>query len=225
MAAPRRDCAGDQPGTVGTAQHDRRDDSPTQRPTANPPRPYRFSIQLPALIAETQHLDPEAFGCYMRLLHAYWQSGPARDNDRVLARLVGLAPDEWAAIRPDVEPYFDMLHGQWIHWRLDQELERAYDAINANRKRTDAARAAKRAKTASRDDGCDSACDSSCDNGEVSHSRDSACDKPFDNVPIGSKHAPHAVPPKTPRSQAKVAMDFDEDVRIAERDLGIGGGK
>jgi len=38
----------------------------------------------------------------MRLMHAYWQSGPAKDDDRVLARLVGLSSDEWANVRPDV---------------------------------------------------------------------------------------------------------------------------
>ena len=186
-----------------------------RRPSSTPPRPYRFSIQLPALIAETQHLDPEAFGCYMRLLHAYWQSGPAKDDDRILARLVGLAPDEWAVVRPDVEPYFDVLHGQWIHWRLDEELEAAYTAINANKARTKAATAARKARVNQRDDERDEPMQ-----------RDVERDVERYEVPIGSTRTTHSSATQTPKARAKASMfvpgDFDADVRIAERDLGIG---
>ena len=189
-----------------------------RRPSSTPPRPYRFSIQLPALIAETQHLDPEAFGCYMRLLHAYWQSGPAKDDNRIIARLVGLAPDEWAVVRPDVEPYFDVLHGQWIHWRLDEELEAAYTAINANRQRTKAATAARKARV------------KQCDverNDERNDERDEPMQRDVERneIPIGSTRTTHSSAAQPPKAPAKGGMfipgDFEVDVRIAERDLGI----
>ena len=138
----------------------------------------------------------------MRLMHAYWQSGPAKDDDRVLARLVGLSPDEWGGIRPDVEPFFDILHGQWLHWRLDEELEAAYDAINRNAARTKAATAARKAK------------------------RNDERDVVRNEHPIGSIHTPHAAAAGTPQARAKakqVSGDFEGDVRAAERDLGIGG--
>lgn len=183
---------------------------PSRRSSANPPRPFRFSVQLPALIAETQHLDPEAFGCLMRLMHAYWQSGPAKDDDRILARLVGLTPDEWASIRPDVEPFFDVLDGRWIHWRLDEELEAAYDSINRNAARTKAATAARKAKRN--------------DERDVLRDVENPCNQ-RDVVryehPIGSIRTPHAAAAGTAQARAK-AKDFDEDVAIAERDLGIG---
>jgi uncharacterized protein YdaU (DUF1376 family) len=190
----------------------------SRRSTSTPPRPYRFSIQLPVLIAETQHLDPEAFGCYMRLLHAYWQSGPARDDDRILARLVGLAPDEWAAVRPEVEPFFDVLRGQWIHWRLDDELERAYDAINANKTRTQAATAARKARAKGRDVERDDLRDGA----NLCNRRDDDRDDARNEVPIGSKHAPHVSPSEPQKVRAKAMMDFEADVQLAERDLGIG---
>lgn len=189
---------------------------PSRRSSANPPRPFRFSVQLPALIAETQHLDPEAFGCLMRLMHAYWQSGPAKDDDRILARLVGLSPDEWSQVRPDIEVFFDVIHGQWIHWRLDEELEAAYDAINRNKARTKAATAARKAR---RDDveRNDERNDRRNDNG-VCNQRDVERNE----HPIGSIRTPHAAAAGTAQARAK-AKDFEEDVAIAERDLGIGG--
>ena len=178
---------------------------PSRRSSANPPRPFRFSVQLPALIAETQHLDPEAFGCLMRLMHSYWQSGPAKDDDRVLARLVGLSPDEWSQVRPDIEVFFDVIHGQWIHWRLDEELEAAYDAINRNRARTKAATAARKARR---------------DDVERNEQRDDARNE----HPIGSIRTPHAAAAGTAQARAKAVNlgDFEDDVRAAERDLGIG---
>ncbi|HQZ01697.1 MAG TPA: DUF1376 domain-containing protein [Thauera sp.] len=174
---------------------------------------------MPALIAETQHLDPEAFGCLMRLMHAYWQSGPAKDDDRVLARLVGLSPDEWGGIRPDVEPFFDILHGQWLHWRLDEELEAAYDAINRNAARTKAATAARKAK---RNDERDVVRNDEHDVENLCNQRDVVRNE----HPIGSIHTPHAAAAGTPQARAKakqVSGDFEGDVRAAERDLGIGG--
>ncbi|MCK2097118.1 YdaU family protein [Thauera aromatica] len=193
---------------------------PTRRSSANPPRPFRFSVQLPALIAETQHLDPEAFGCLMRLMLAYWQSGPAKDDDRVLARLVGLSSDEWASIRPDVEPFFDVLHGQWLHWRLDEELEAAYDAINKNAARTKAATAARKAK---RNDERDVVRNDEHDVENLCNQRDVVRNE----HPIGSIRTPHAAAgttqAQTPRAKAKDFSSFEDDVAIAERDLGIGG--
>ena len=192
---------------------------PSRRSSANPPRPFRFSVQLPALIAETQHLDPEAFGCLMRLMHAYWQSGPAKDDDRVLARLVGLAPEEWASIRPDVEPFFDILHGQWLCWRMDEELEAAYDAINRNAARTKAATAARKAKRNEQRD------DERNDKRDVENPRNQR-DVVRNEHPIGSIRTPRAAAAGTPQARAKakqVSGDFEDDVALAEHDLGIGG--
>ena len=114
--------------------------------TETPPRPYRFSINLPDMMADTVHLSPEAFGCYQRLLHAHWRSGPTKDDNLVLARIVGLPPKDWTTIRPEVEPFFDIQHGVWSHWRLEEDLEAAYSAIKKNKDRTRAATEARKAR-------------------------------------------------------------------------------
>lgn len=101
-----------------------------KRATGNPPRPFRFSVQVSDLIADTQYLDAAQFGAYMRLLFAYWRTGAPRDDDRLLARIVGMSPVEWASVRPMLEPFFDVLDGHWIHWRTDEDLAAAYEAIN-----------------------------------------------------------------------------------------------
>ena len=117
----------------------------SNRKTTSPPRPYRYSVSLPDLMADTIHLYPTAFGCYQRLLHAYWRSGPVADDNQVLARLVGLAPKEWLAIRPQVEPFFDAQNGLWFHWRTEEDQAAAYAAIKANKDRTLRASEARRA--------------------------------------------------------------------------------
>jgi uncharacterized protein YdaU (DUF1376 family) len=50
-------------------------------------------MRVSDLADDTQYLDPQAFGCYMRILLAYWRSGPPRDDDRLLGRIVGLPPE------------------------------------------------------------------------------------------------------------------------------------
>ncbi|HRP94894.1 MAG TPA: YdaU family protein [Rhodocyclaceae bacterium] len=192
-----------------------------RRPTANPPRPFRYSVHLPNLIADTVHLDPEAFGCYMRLLMSYWRNGPPADDDRMLARIVGLTYDEWCAVRPDVEPYFDVLHGQWLHWRTDEDLEAAYTAINANKARTQAATAARKARAKGRDVERHDARNDERHDADLCNQRDVERNEHL-NV---SLHTTHASPSERPKAQAKAKMDFEDDVRIAERDLGIGGGQ
>lgn len=181
-------------------------------------RPYRFAINLPDLIADTQHLDPESFGCYMRLLHAYWRTGPAKDDNRVLARLVGLSPKEWAAIRPDIEEFFIVDHGQWVHEEMDAELAAAYAAIALNKKRTEAATAARKARRVERDDVRDV---------ERDDPRDVERGDALHVVPTTSK----GKPPKTP-SQDKgvfragdgaIAPEWEADLRAAESAFMAGG--
>lgn len=194
-----------------------------KRPTTNPPRPFKFTMRLSDLADDTAYLSPDELGCYVRLLFGYWRNGPPRDDDRLLARIVGLAPDEWIEIRPTIEPLFDVLHGQWIHWRLDEELEAAYDAINK------ASRAGKVAARARWDKarGCDRNADR---NAIASESHDDAaamrsqCESQFQHE-VNNNATSNASKTRPPKVQAKAMESFEDDVRIAERDLGIGGGK
>lgn len=122
-----------------------------RRKTSTPPRPFRYSVQLPELMADTAHLEPVELGCYMRLLFSYWRSGPPKNDDRTLARITGLPIKEWSAIRPQIEGFFDV-DREWIHWRTDDDLLAAYEAINGNKKRTVAATEARKLRAKERDD-------------------------------------------------------------------------
>ncbi|HAY10425.1 MAG TPA: hypothetical protein DCY18_10905 [Thauera sp.] len=179
-----------------------------------PRTPFKFSIHLPDHVADTVHLSAEEHGCYMRLLFSYWRSGPPKDDDRVLARIAGLSVEEWAEVRPMVEPFFEVLHGQWLHWRTDDELHAAYESIEKSSRAGKAAAKARWDKEKSRAAGNDK-----CEADAVAMR--SQCESQFQQKDKG--HAPSAgakPQPKTPRAKAK---DFEEDVAIAERDLGIGG--
>lgn len=182
-----------------------------------PRTPYRFTIELPAHVADTVHLSAEEHGCYIRLLFSYWRSGPPKDDDRVLARIVGQSVDEWAEVRPMVVPFFEVLHGQWLHWRTDDELQAAYEAIEKSSRAGKAAAKARWDREKSR-----AADNDKCEADAVAMR--SQCGRNANrssNRNIGGTH--HAneqdQSPKPPLAKLK---DFDEDVAIAERDLGIG---
>lgn len=167
-------------------------------------RPYRFCIHAANLIADAQHLTPEAFGCYMRLLLSYWRLGAPCDDDVVLARIVGLPVPRWRAIRPRLEPFFEVRGGQWLHAEMDDELFKACEAIKTNRSRTQAATAARLAKTR--------------------RQRDDARDV----VPNESVRTLSPVPVEPPAQAKEEKSDaphrFADDVAATERALGIGGG-
>jgi len=179
--------------------------------TDNVSRPFRFSVNLLELMSDTSHLSPAAFGGYMRLLHSYWRTGPATNDDRVLARIAGMTPREWSAVRPEVAPFFDIA-GEWIHWRLDAELEAAYVAINANRKRTQAATAARKERCVRRDV-------------ERNVGRNEHRNDPLDVVPIGSKHqkAPSQGDGCLKTGADRCPQEWDDDLRDAEDRFMAGG--
>ncbi|MFZ4536798.1 DUF1376 domain-containing protein [Propionivibrio sp.] len=181
--------------------------------TSNPPRPFRFSVQLPELMADTAHLEPEELGCYLRILFSYWRVGPPKNDDRTLSRIVGLPLKEWAVIRPELEPFFD-IGREWIHWRQDEELSAAYEAITANRKRTAAATAARKQRNDQRD---------VVRNDQRNDQRDDGLDVARSEDPTGSKQEAKS---KTKSPAMKQDFDryadFDSDVAMAEESFAAG---
>lgn len=155
-------------------------------------QPFRFVCQLPEVIADTAHLAADSFGALMRLRMAYWRNGPIKDDNKVLARIVGMQPAEWAKTRPELESFFE-INRTWTCWTTHRDLEESYKAIAANKTRTEAARLAKleRRLRLKADKHRDNVCDRECD--IVS---DSSCNNSFDNVLIGSIR-------RTTRSTAK----------------------
>lgn len=167
------------------------------------PRPYRFTCQLPSLIASTSHLSPEAFGALMRLRMAYWNNGPISDEPRVLARIIGAQLSDWSKIRGDLEQFFEIENGSWTCWTTQSDLEESYKAISANRNRTEKARLAKLDKKLQRGS------DILCDRDSRSNSNN-LCS----NVLIGSIQSHPAEDPENPSSQpllAKIKNGFSDD--------------
>ena len=181
-----------------------------------PRTPFKFSIHLPDHVADTMHLSAEEHGAYMRLLFSYWRSGPPKDDDRVLSRIVGLSLDEWAEVRPMVEPFFEVLHSQWMHWRTDDELQAAYEAIEKS------SRAGKTAAKARWDREKGRAASNNKSNVDAVAIR-SQCDSQFQQK--DKERAPGAGAHGTSKAPAKakqISGDFGDDVSVGERDLGIG---
>jgi uncharacterized protein YdaU (DUF1376 family) len=77
-----------------------------------------------ALIADTTHLSPREFGCYMLLLIATWRNNgqPFADDDKILARICRMPTYEWKSqIRKRLAPFFNLTDGSWRQKRLEKE--------------------------------------------------------------------------------------------------------
>lgn len=60
-------------------------------------------LKTDALIADTSHMTAEQFGAYVRLLIVAWRHGGRLDNDeRELARIVGVSIRDWRRLAPVV---------------------------------------------------------------------------------------------------------------------------
>ena len=49
--------------------------------------PFKFVVHVSDHVADTMHLSAAEHGAYLRLLFAYWRSGPPQDDNRVLVGL------------------------------------------------------------------------------------------------------------------------------------------
>lgn len=75
-------------------------------------------------LADTGHLSAAEHGGYLLLIMHYWQNGGLPNEDRRLARIARMSPDEWADAR---ETLFDLFEDGWRHHRIDAELKAAQD--------------------------------------------------------------------------------------------------
>ena len=85
--------------------------------------------------SDTEHLGALETGAYMMLIGHYWMTGSLPDDDRRLARIARMTPDEWAEARDIIAEFF---YDGWKHKRIEQELadaQAAYDRrANAGRR-------------------------------------------------------------------------------------------
>lgn len=75
-------------------------------------------------LADTGHLSAAEHGAYLLLIMHYWQNGGLPNEDRRLARICRMSPEEWADAR---ETLFDMFDDGWKHARIEEELQAARD--------------------------------------------------------------------------------------------------
>lgn len=74
-------------------------------------------------MADTSHLTTVEHGAYLMLIMNYWQRGQSLPNDdRKLARIVGLGPREWKRMRDTISEFFEISGSEWLHTRVESEL-------------------------------------------------------------------------------------------------------
>ncbi len=101
------------------------------------------SVWMPLYVGDyfrdTNRLTTEQHGAYLLLIMDYWAAGPPPADDESLARVTRLPLKSWRQIRPVLEAYFTEQNGKWRHKRIDKELAKAHQRVEAseegNRKR------------------------------------------------------------------------------------------
>lgn len=73
-------------------------------------------------LADTRRLSTLEHGAYILLIFEYWRNGRLPDDDRRLARIVGLSEAAWAEIRDSL---FEFFEDGWRHKRIEAELAKA----------------------------------------------------------------------------------------------------
>ncbi len=73
-----------------------------------------------AYLADTRHLSTEEHGAYLLLLMCAWRTrGCAlKDDDKFLARIVGVSSHRWRRIKPVMREFFDVYDGMWRQKKL-----------------------------------------------------------------------------------------------------------
>ncbi|ACI55715.1 protein of unknown function DUF1376 [Rhizobium leguminosarum bv. trifolii WSM2304] len=87
-------------------------------------------LHIADYLADTGHLTATEHGAYLLLIMHYWQNGALPENERVIARIAKLSPEQWEESRDMLA----MLFGPgWKHKRIDAELEKADEIIEKRR--------------------------------------------------------------------------------------------
>jgi uncharacterized protein YdaU (DUF1376 family) len=74
--------------------------------------------------ADTAHLTLEQHGAYRLLMDEYWLRGGLPEDDKQLARILGITIDEWHAFAYALAPLFAC---HWHHKRIEKELKKCID--------------------------------------------------------------------------------------------------
>lgn len=92
-------------------------------------------LHIADYLADTGHLTATEHGAYLLLIMHYWQNGSLPENERVIARIAKLTPEQWEESRDMLA----MLFGPgWKHKRIDAELSKADEIIEKRRSAAEA---------------------------------------------------------------------------------------
>lgn len=91
----------------------------------------KTDIWMPLYVADylssTTRLTTEQHGAYLLLIIDYWKNGRLPDDDSILASITRLTGDAWAKHRGVLEGFFEVSNGEWIHSRIEKEIEKSGD--------------------------------------------------------------------------------------------------
>lgn len=102
-----------------------------------------FPFYVGDYLRDTSRLSTEAHGAYLLLILDYWPNGAPPDDNGTLASITKLSPKAWLAMRPRLEPFFNVTDGRWMHKRIERELLLAEEK---HRKRAEAGKQGGKAK-------------------------------------------------------------------------------
>lgn len=89
--------------------------------------PY-MPLYISDYLADTAHLSTEEHGAYLLLLMNYWQRGEGLpDDDKKLARIVGLSARKWVAIAPTIRALLVQKNSKLVNPRCELELSKLRD--------------------------------------------------------------------------------------------------
>lgn len=106
--------------------------------------PSKTDVWMPLYIADyladTSRLTTLHHGAYMLLIMDYWRNGRLPDDDSILAQITKMQPDAWSIARASLVKFFSIENGQWVHGRIETEIEKA--GINSQKAHDRAVKAA-----------------------------------------------------------------------------------
>jgi uncharacterized protein YdaU (DUF1376 family) len=90
----------------------------------------RMPLHVGDYLADTGHVTATEHGAYLLLIMHHWQNGCLPENERIIARIAKLSPEQWEESRDMLA----MLFGPgWTHKRIDAELSKADEIIEKRR--------------------------------------------------------------------------------------------
>lgn len=93
--------------------------------------PY-VQLYIADYLGDTAHLSTEEHGAYLLLIFNYWQRGKALDNtNNRLAHVTKLSEKRWIEVQKTLAEFFEVGDDQWFHIRIEQDIKRIDDVIEA----------------------------------------------------------------------------------------------